>query len=35
LYFLGLQWLAKMKSSFLSGVHEDAARLADRIAAAS
>jgi putative flavoprotein involved in K+ transport len=33
LYFLGLQWLAKMKSSFLSGVHEDAARLADRIVA--
>lgn len=32
LYFLGLQWLAKMKSSFLSGVHEDAARLADQIA---
>ena len=34
LYFLGLQWLARMKSSFLSGVHEDAARLADRIAGA-
>jgi len=33
LYFLGLQWLARMKSSFLSGVHEDAARLADHIAA--
>jgi putative flavoprotein involved in K+ transport len=33
LYFIGLQWLAKMKSSFLSGVEEDAARLADHIAA--
>ena len=33
LYFLGLQWLSKMNSSFLSGVGEDAARLADHIAA--
>lgn len=35
LYFLGLQWLSKMKSSFLSGVGDDAAALADRIAARS
>jgi putative flavoprotein involved in K+ transport len=28
LYFLGLPWLSKMNSSFLSGVGEDAARLA-------
>ncbi|MFN5107536.1 MAG: NAD(P)-binding domain-containing protein [Bradyrhizobium sp.] len=33
LYFLGLQWLSKMKSSFLSGVGDDAAALADHIAA--
>jgi putative flavoprotein involved in K+ transport len=33
LYFLGLQWLAKMNSSFLSGVGDDAAVLADHIAA--
>jgi putative flavoprotein involved in K+ transport len=33
LYFLGLQWLARMKSSFLSGVGDDAAVLADHIAA--
>lgn len=33
LYFLGLQWLSRMNSSFLSGVGEDAARLADHIAA--
>ena len=32
LYFLGLQWLSKMNSSFLSGVGEDAAVLADHIA---
>jgi putative flavoprotein involved in K+ transport len=32
LYFLGLQWLSKMNSSFLSGVGDDAARLADHIA---
>jgi putative flavoprotein involved in K+ transport len=32
LYFLGLQWLSKMKSSFLPGVGEDAADLADHIA---
>jgi putative flavoprotein involved in K+ transport len=33
LYFLGLQWLSKIRSSFLSGVGDDAARLADHIAA--
>jgi putative flavoprotein involved in K+ transport len=33
LYFLGLQWLSKMRSSFLSGVGEDAEMLADHIAA--
>jgi putative flavoprotein involved in K+ transport len=33
LYFLGLQWLSRMKSSFLSGVGDDAAALADHIAA--
>ena len=33
LYLLGLQWLSKMKSSFLSGVGDDAAVLADHIAA--
>ncbi|THD63063.1 MAG: FAD-dependent oxidoreductase [Bradyrhizobium sp.] len=33
LYFLGLQWLSKMNSSFLSGVGDDAAVLADHIAA--
>jgi putative flavoprotein involved in K+ transport len=33
LYFLGLQWLSKMNSSFLAGVADDAARLADHIAA--
>jgi putative flavoprotein involved in K+ transport len=32
LYFLGLQWLSKMNSSFLSGVGDDAERLADNIA---
>ena len=32
MYFLGLQWLSKMNSSLLSGVGEDAARLADHIA---
>ncbi len=31
LYFLGLQWLSKMNSSFLSGVGEDAAVLADHL----
>ena len=35
LYFLGLQWLSKMNSSFLSGVGDDAAMLADRIRARS
>jgi putative flavoprotein involved in K+ transport len=33
LYFLGLQWLSKMSSSFLSGVGDDAAVLAEHIAA--
>ncbi len=32
LYFIGLQWLSKMMSSFLSGVGDDAARLAEHIA---
>jgi putative flavoprotein involved in K+ transport len=32
LYFLGLPWLSRMNSSFLSGVGEDAARLAAHIA---
>jgi len=35
LYFLGLQWLSRLKSSFLSGVGDDAAVLADHIAARS
>jgi putative flavoprotein involved in K+ transport len=34
LYFLGLPWLSKMNSSFLSGVADDAARLAEYIQAA-
>ena len=33
LYFLGLQWLSKLNSSFLSGVGDDAAVLADHIRA--
>jgi putative flavoprotein involved in K+ transport len=33
LYFLGLQWLSRLKSSFLSGVGDDAADLAGHIAA--
>ncbi len=33
LYFIGLQWLSKMMSSFLSGVGDDAARLADHLVA--
>jgi putative flavoprotein involved in K+ transport len=33
LYFLGLQWMSKMASSFLSGVGDDAAVLAGHIAA--
>ena len=33
LYFLGLQWLAKLNSSLLSGVGDDATVLADHIAA--
>lgn len=32
-YFLGLQWLSTVRSSLLSGVGEDAARIADEIAA--
>src|ERR1700752_2757428 len=32
LYFLGLQWLSRMKSAFLSYVGDDAANLADPIA---
>jgi putative flavoprotein involved in K+ transport len=32
LYFLGLQWLSRMRSSFLSGVGDDANVLADHIA---
>ena len=32
LYFIGLQWLSKMSSSFLAGIGDDAARLADHIA---
>jgi putative flavoprotein involved in K+ transport len=35
LYFLGLQWMRKMASSFMSGVGDDAAVLADHIAARS
>jgi putative flavoprotein involved in K+ transport len=34
MYFLGLRWLSNFKSSLLSGIGEDAARLADHIAAA-
>jgi putative flavoprotein involved in K+ transport len=33
LHFLGLQWLSRMSSSFMSGVGDDAAVLADHIAA--
>src|SRR5207253_851008 len=33
LYFLGLQWLSRLNSSLLSGVADDAAYLADHIAA--
>jgi len=32
-YFLGLPWLSRMNSSFLSGVGDDAARLAEHIVA--
>jgi putative flavoprotein involved in K+ transport len=35
LYFLGLPWLSKMSSSFLSGVGDDASRLADHILSAT
>jgi putative flavoprotein involved in K+ transport len=34
LYFLGLSWLSKAKSSFLYGVGEDAEYIASRIALA-
>jgi putative flavoprotein involved in K+ transport len=34
IYFLGLPWLSKMNSSFLSGVGDDAVRLAEHITAA-
>jgi putative flavoprotein involved in K+ transport len=34
MYFLGLRWLSNFKSSLLSGIGEDAARLANHIAAA-
>jgi putative flavoprotein involved in K+ transport len=33
LYFLGLPWMSKMSSAFLSGVGDDAAVLAAHIAA--
>ena len=33
MYFLGLQWLSRLNSSLLSGVGDDAADLADHIAA--
>ena len=33
MYFLGLQWLSRLNSSLLAGVGEDAADLADHIAA--
>jgi putative flavoprotein involved in K+ transport len=33
MYFLGLQWLSRLNSSLLSGVGDDAALLADHIAA--
>jgi putative flavoprotein involved in K+ transport len=33
LYFIGLQWLSKRKSSLMAGVGEDAAFIADHIAA--
>jgi putative flavoprotein involved in K+ transport len=35
MYFLGLQWLSRLNSSLLSGVGDDAAELADHIAARS
>ena len=35
LYFLGLPWLSKLTSSFLSGVGDDAATLAEHIASNS
>lgn len=31
LYFLGLPWLSKMNSSFLAGVGDDTARLAQHM----
>jgi len=33
LYFLGLSWMSNLNSAFLSGVGDDAAILADHIAA--
>src|SRR5436190_1666774 len=33
LYFIGLQWLSRMNSSFLAGIGQDADRLAQHIAA--
>jgi len=33
LYFLGLKWLSRLNASLLSGVGDDAAVLADHIAA--
>ena len=33
MYFLGLRWLSNFRSSLLSGIGEDAARLADHVAA--
>jgi putative flavoprotein involved in K+ transport len=33
LYFLGLQWMRRLASSFMAGVGDDAAVLADHIAA--
>ena len=31
IYFLGLPWLSKMNSSFLAGVGDDAAQIAEHI----
>jgi putative flavoprotein involved in K+ transport len=33
MYFLGLRWLSNLKSSLLSGIGDDAARIADHLAA--
>jgi len=35
IYFLGLPWLSKMSSSFLSAVGDDADRLADHVPVAT